>query len=121
VVQWKTTLLEMLKPKTGGIQALPRGFLSRLMEIYALYEGNATRKRQLHRRGEMSLEQIQEAIQYDKWRWRLTYQLSRFGERYKDHQATINDLQQAILREPEGLIAVLHMLARWTALLTREE
>ena len=59
-------------------------------------------------------------IRYDKWRWRLIYQLGRFGERYPAHQAAITELQQAILREPHGLISALRLLARWTALFTRE-
>lgn len=120
IARWQDVLLQMLKPGAEGMPALPRGFLTRLTEIYALYADNVARKRRQHRQGEMTLEQIQEAIQYDKWQWRLVYQLSRFGERYKEHQGNINALGQAILREREGLIAVLKVLTRWTALLTRE-
>jgi CRISPR-associated protein Csm1 len=123
ITRWQQTILDMLQPKANSTTALPRGFLSRLSEIHALYAENAKREKKLQRQQQntRTLAQMQEMILYDKWRWRLTYQLSHFGERYTDHQATINALQQAILHEPEGLIAVLHMLARWTALLTREE
>jgi CRISPR-associated protein Csm1 len=119
VAQWQEDLRKVLKPNEGS-PALPRGFLARLSEIHALYAENAKREKRLQRQGERTMTQMQEMILYDKWRWRLTYQLSRFGERYKAHQGIINDLQRAILREPDGLIGVLHMLARWIALLTRE-
>ncbi len=119
VTQWKDKLMSMLKP-TGDITALPRAFLTRLTEVHALYTDNAARKRRLHRQGQITLEQMKEVIHYDKWQWRLIYQLSRFGERYKDHRDQISELQQAITREQDGLITVLHVLARWTELLTRE-
>ena len=121
VATWQRDLLYMLNPTTEGVPALPRGFLSRLTEIHALYDENAKREKKLRRQEKRGMADIEEMIRYDKWRWRLTYQLSRFAERYTAHQAKINDLQRAILREPDGLIDVLHMMARWTALLTREE
>ncbi|MGE4096206.1 MAG: type III-A CRISPR-associated protein Cas10/Csm1, partial [Candidatus Binatia bacterium] len=120
VARWKDKLLEMLNPE-GAIVALPQSFLERLKEIAALYSANGTHKHKLHRQGEITLEQMEEMVQYDKWQWRLAYQLGRFGERYKDHKDTINELQQAIVRERNGLISILHVLARWATLLTREE
>src|SRR5262249_33667 len=116
---WQEKLLHMLTPD-GGLPALPRAFLSRLMEIYALYDDNRERKKKLSRGKEISRDQIQEMIHYDRWQWRLVYQLSRFGERHREHQDTINQLRQEITREG-GLIADLHVLVRWAALLTREE
>jgi CRISPR-associated protein Csm1 len=119
VAAWQEKLLTMLKPD-GEIPALPRGFLAWLMEIHALYDDNRKRKKKLSRGKEMTRDQIQEMIHYDRWQWRLVYQLSRFGERYKEHQNTINQLGQAIMREG-GLITDLRVVARWVALLTREE
>ena len=119
IANWQGRLLNMLKPAEGN-PALPRGFLSRLVEIHTLYEENAKRERKLRRQEQRDMTDIQEMILYDKWRWRLIYQLGRFGERYPAHQAAINELQQAILREPHGLISALRLLARWTALFTRE-
>jgi CRISPR-associated protein Csm1 len=119
MVAWQEKLLNMLKPD-GEIPALPRGFLSRLTEIYALYDDNRERKKKLSRGKEITRDQIQEMIHYDSWQWRLVYQLSRFGERHREHQDTINQLRQEITREG-GLIADLHVLVRWAALLTREE
>jgi CRISPR-associated protein Csm1 len=120
VRQWQEKLRSMLKP-TGAGTALPHSFLTRLTEIHALYIDNTARQQTLHRRGAITLDQLQEMIQYDKWQWRLVYQLSRFGERYKEHQDTIKELGQTLVREQEGLMPILHVLARWTALLTREE
>ena len=119
VVAWQEKLLNMLKPD-GEIPTLPRAFLSRLTEIHTLYAENSARKTKLHRRGAITLNQMQEMIQYDRWHWRLVYQLGRFGEHYREHQETINQLGQEIVREG-GLIADLRVLVRWTALLTREE
>ena len=120
VAEWQNTLLGMLEPDAEDVRALPRGFLSRLTEIHALYDDNAKRERKLKRQGKRTRAQMEEMIVYDKWRWRLIYQLGRFGERHPAHQATINELQRAILREPDGIVSALRLLARWTALFTRE-
>jgi CRISPR-associated protein Csm1 len=119
VASWKDKLLDMLNPK-GDIAALPQGFLARLKEISALYSENGTNKHKLHRQEKITLEQMEEMVHYDKWQWRLAYQLGRFGERYKDHKETIDEFQRAIVREQDGIISILHVLARWTTLLTRE-
>jgi CRISPR-associated protein Csm1 len=120
VADWQDALRHMLASAPGEEPALPRGFLSRLTEIHALHEDNAKRERQLRRQEKRDLTDIQEMLLYDKWRWRLIYQIGRFGERYPAHQATINELRQSILREPAGLVSNLRLLARWTALFTRE-
>jgi len=117
IAVWKDELLKMLKPD-GDTTALPRAFLTRLAEIHALYADNAARWRRLHRQGQITLEQMKEVIHYDKWQWRLIYQLSRFGERYKHFAQTIENLQRAITEN--RLIDVLHVLSRWMELLTRE-
>lgn len=119
VANWKDRLIGMLNPE-DDIAALPQGFLARLKEISVLYSENGTHKHKLQRQEKITLEQMEEMVHYDKWQWRLAYQLSRFGERYKDHKDTIDELQRAIMRERDGLISSLHVLARWTALLTRE-
>ena len=119
VAAWKEKLLAMLKPD-GESPALPRGFLSRLTEIHTLYAENSARKHRLHRHGAITMEQMQEMIQYDRWQWRLVYQLSRFGGSYQAHEDIINQLGQEIM-SAGGLIADLRVLVRWTALLTREE
>ncbi|GBC81426.1 CRISPR-associated protein Cas10/Csm1 [bacterium HR10] len=118
LAEWKNRLLEMLAPATGE-PALPRAFLMRLLEIHALYAENRARWRRAQRRREITREQLEELIHYDKWQWRLVYHLSRFGERYPAHKEAIDRLQQALV-QPSGFIARLHVLARWAELLTRE-
>ncbi|MDW8168213.1 MAG: type III-A CRISPR-associated protein Cas10/Csm1 [Acidobacteriota bacterium] len=119
LADWKDKLLRMLRPGETA-PALPRAFLMRLMEIHALYAENRARWRRAERRREITREQLEELVHYDKWQWRLVYHLSRFAERYTAHQETINCLQQAIVREPNGFITRLRLLARWVELLTRE-
>ncbi|MCS6927341.1 MAG: type III-A CRISPR-associated protein Cas10/Csm1, partial [Candidatus Binatia bacterium] len=119
LMQWKDTLLRLLAPG-NGTTPLPRALLTRLAEIAALYSENGARKRRLHRQGKITLEQMEEMVHYDKWQWRLAYQLSRFAERYPDHKDTIAALQRAIVRERDGVISFLHVLARWAELSTRE-
>lgn len=120
IVQWKDTLLHLLRPGNGRTP-LPRALLARLAEIAALYSENSARRRRLHRQGRITLEEMEEVVHYDKWQWRLAYQLSRFAERYSDQRDTIAELQRAIVRERDGLIAFLRVLVRWTELLLREE
>jgi CRISPR-associated protein Csm1 len=119
VAQWKNELLQLLDPP-AGVQPLPQGFLTRLSEIHAVYAVNAALRHRLHRRGEINHEQMAELIQYDRWQWRLVYQLGRFRERYPHCAEPIGRLRQAIAQERDGLICVLRVLARWAALLTRE-
>lgn len=119
ITDWKDTLVQMLKPAGEG-PALPRAFLMRLMEIHALYAGNRARWRRARRRREITREQMEELIHYDKWQWRLVYHLSRFAERYEQHRETIDRLQREIAQQ-DGFITWLRVLARWAELLTREE
>jgi CRISPR-associated protein Csm1 len=116
IASWHDRLLEMLR----GEQKLPRGFLTRMSEIHALYEENAKRQRRRERQEQISLEQMREEIHYAKWMWRLVHHLGRYRQRYQDHQTQIEELEQAITRNDNHLIEQLHVLARWTALLTRE-
>lgn len=120
VGQWKDELLPMLRPEGTGAAALPRTFLTRMSEIYALYAANAMQKCKLERQGEIAFAQIEEAIHYDKWQWQLVYHLGRFGHRHKHLKCSIDRLQRDIVRDRDGLISVLHVLARWLELFTRE-
>lgn len=117
VNNWHGKLLEML----AGEPKLPRGFLTRMSEIHALYEENAKRQRQRQRRDQIHVDQIREEIFYAKWMWRLVYHLGRYGEQYQTHQPQIKQLEHDITRNDDHLIERLHVLARWTALWTREE
>ena len=85
-----------------------------------LVSGNAARRRRFHRLGQIRTDiELREMIHYDKWQWKLVYQLGRFGQSYPHLKPSILQLRQAIAREQDGLIAVLNVLARWVALLTR--
>jgi CRISPR-associated protein Csm1 len=117
---WQERLVDMIERPSDGQPALPHGFLTRLEEIHELYRGNAARRRRFHRLGQIKTEnELREMIRFDKWQWQLVYQLGRFGQSYPHLKPDILQLQQAIAREQDGLVAVLNVLARWVALLTR--
>lgn len=117
IAKWKEELIKMLEP-AGNVDALPSSFLTRLTEIHTLYADNATRQRRL-KRGGANIPHIEEVIHYDKWQWRLIYQLSRFGERYTHFAEKVKALQHDVINC--DLISGLHVLARWTALSVRKE
>jgi hypothetical protein len=79
---------------------------------------NRKSKRKLDRQGG-ELQDIQEMIYYEKWRWHLVYQLGRFTERYPAYTTIIRDLQKQII--DNKLIDNLNVIARWAELLTRKE
>jgi hypothetical protein len=121
VQKWREELVGLIEGPPAGQPALPHGFLTRLKEIHELYRENANRRRRFRRLGQIKTDhELREMIHYDKWQWQLVFQLGRFGERYPHLQPSILQLQRDIAREQDGLIAVLHVLARWVALLTRE-
>jgi len=114
---WNAKLVRMLQGWNGRT-ALPRAFLTRLGEIAVLYHENAARQQRLNRKGLITKDELHESIHYEKWQWRLVYQLRRFGERYSHSKNTIEDLQRAIIGDK--FICVLNVLVRWTELLTRK-
>lgn len=117
IKQWHDQFLGMLKPETDE-RALPRAFLTRMAEIYAIYDAN---RRHLRRsRSTQTEEQFREMVHYQRWQWRLAYQLHRFADRYKHFATTIDEFHRA-LKQQGGIIEHLHVLARWTELITREE
>jgi CRISPR-associated protein Csm1 len=118
VACWRSELVKMLKADSDR---LPRALITRLNEIHALYEANAFRQRYRQRKEEVTPQQLEEEIYYSKWMWRLVYHMSRFGERHKLHKHKIDELQRDVVRKDDGLIPILHVLARWTSLLIREE
>jgi CRISPR-associated protein Csm1 len=119
--RWRVELQAMLDP-SPGTPALPRAFLARLSEIHALYLENAARNRRLRRTRQIRTDdELAELIHYDKWQWRLVYQLRRFAERHPVHKDTIENLQRVIAQDREGLITILNVLSRWADFLTRKE
>lgn len=114
---WQIHLRAMLKPE-ADVKALPRAFITRMAEIYAIYDTN--RRHVIRSRSTQTSEQFHEMIHYHRWQWRLVYQLHRFADRYKHFETTIDEFQGE-LKKQGGIIDYLHILARWTELLTREE
>ncbi len=115
--KWQEELVRMIEP-VNNQPRLPRGFLTRLGQIHSLFVENRKSRLKLdHKGGE--LQDIQEMIYYEKWRWHLVYQLGRFAERYPAYKTNICDLQKQII--DNKLIANLNVIARWAELLTRKE
>ena len=88
----------------SGEKPLPSGFLTRLSEIYHLYESDKQSQR--------------------KWAWRLIYYLSRAKQMYRNHADLIDDLRQELVRnhsEEGELLQFLRVIVRWTTLRTRED
>ncbi len=88
----------------SGEKPLPSSFLTRLSEIYNLYESDREYQR--------------------KWAWRLIYHLSRAKQLYKNHTDLIDDLRRALVvnHSEEGeLLQFLRVVVRWTTLRTRED
>ena len=86
-----------------GEKPLPSGFLTRLSEIYHLYESDKESQR--------------------KWAWRLIYHLSRVKQMYSSHRDLVDDLRQELVvnHSEEGeLLQFLRVIVRWTTLQTRE-
>ena len=88
----------------SGGKPLPSSFLTRLGEIYHLYESDKESQR--------------------KWAWRLIYHLGRAKQMYKNHIDLIDDLRRELVRnhsEEGELLQFLRVIVRWTTLRTRED
>lgn len=117
VCGWKDELLAMLQAANGK-EKVPRALLTRLMEISYLYRKNRDDLSQLLRKGEIKEEQFRSLVDYDRWRWRMVYHLSRFAQRYRSQERALQNLKDALSQK--GLIQNIHIAARWAELLTRE-
>ncbi len=97
---WHKRLLKAV----SGEKPLSSSFLTRLSEIYHLYESDEHKQR--------------------KWAWRLIYHLGRAKQMYKNHTDLIDDLRQGLVRnhsEAGELLQFLRVIVRWTTLQTRED
>jgi CRISPR-associated protein Csm1 len=100
VDEWHQRLLKAV----SGEKPLSSSFLTRLSEIYHLYESDEESQR--------------------KWAWRLIYHLSRAKQMHKKHIALIDDLRQELVvnhGEAGELLQFLRVIVRWTTLRTRED
>lgn len=96
----KGKLVELLQGRDG--QAVPRGLLTKLSNVYALYEKYKKQNR-------------------PKWTIRLIYDITRLSEAHKDFKDELQAIQMMIGRD--GLIDFLDVPVRWAEMLTmtREE
>ncbi len=88
----------------SGEKPVSNNFLTRLSEIYHLYESDREDQR--------------------KWAWRLIYHLSRAKQMHPNHKDLIDDLRQGLVRnhsEAGQLLPFLRAIVRWTTLRTRED
>ena len=100
VDEWHKRLFKAV----SGEKPLPSSFLTRLSEIFHLYESDKESQR--------------------KWAWRLIYHLSRAKQMYKNHTDLIDDLRRGLVvnHSEEGeLLQFLRVIVRWTTLRTRED
>jgi CRISPR-associated protein Csm1 len=124
--------------------SLNKGLLTRLRQIYTLFETRRRELKNLSRQTETELAQHVDLLMYDKWRWRLVYALKRYKDDNKEHEDLINNLQNALINnewqplkwENNGwqktgkflkssagvqIAGFIDMPTRWVELLTREE
>lgn len=124
---------------------LDSGILTRLRQIYTLYEMPRKELRKLKRSGTISLNKYIELIDYNKWRWHLVYALYRYKEHHKEHEGLINNLQRALIHnewqpcvwkndqwedtstgsfkasKAVSIVSFIDVPARWAELLLRKE
>ncbi len=116
ISEWKQALFDMVR-SNGNSKSLPKAFLVALSEIYAMYDNNRSLQRKIRREGGFTKEHLDELIQYASWQWMMVYKLRN----YRKMHTKIEELENIIRNPDHGLINHLHILARWTTLLTREE
>ena len=100
VDEWHKRLLTAI----SGKKPLPSSFLTRLSEIYHLYESDKENQR--------------------KWAWRLIYHLGRAKQMNKNHIDLIDELRRELVvnhSEKGELLQFLRVIIRWTTLQTRED
>ncbi len=69
---------------------------------------------------------LQEMIYWDKWRWRLVYNLKRMQKRYPDVESQLEKLQQQLIApqtpaNKQPVMEWLQLPVRWAELLTRSK
>ncbi len=100
VDEWHKRLLTAV----SGEKPLSSSFLTRLSEIYHLYERDTQNQ--------------------CRWAWRLIYHLSRARQMQENHTDLIDDLRQELVvdsSEAGELLQFLRVIVRWTTLRTRED
>jgi len=129
---------------TAADPPLNKGILSRLRQIYALFEARRRELKEMSRQTQTDMSQHLDLLMYDKWRWRLVYALGRYKDDNKNHKKLIETLQRALidnewqplkwengkwhekdelLESSEGvqIVSFIDVPMRWVEFLTREE
>lgn len=85
-------------------------------------------ERRANREGKKGYQEIQELVQYQKWRWQLVYNLARMKQRHPQLEAQLEEIQSIVFtNQVKGKNMLLSMKewlplpVRWAEFLTREE
>ncbi|MBW1741476.1 MAG: type III-A CRISPR-associated protein Cas10/Csm1 [Deltaproteobacteria bacterium] len=112
----KNDLYPLLREKDN------RPLLNRLRDIASSWA--ESRDRLLRNGGMQSIEHIRRELMAEKWRWRMVYSLSRFGQNRQSIQEVIEKVQQFILNSVAETnrngIELLGLLSRWCELQLRK-
>ncbi|MFA4907408.1 MAG: type III-A CRISPR-associated protein Cas10/Csm1, partial [archaeon] len=90
----KDDLCQWICEPSEGKGNMNRGLLSRLAQIYETYQKEA---KIINEKKTLSEQDRAEMIQYNKWRWRLVYSLSRFQKQNKEYENEIKSIQNALI------------------------
>jgi len=88
-----------------------RALLFKLARIAELHE---ELKQDLERKLELSQQEVERRLKFEKWRWRLVYTLAR---EKTELQSELKSLQEDLVQR--DFIRHLLLLTRWTELSTR--
>lgn len=121
----KDTLYVGIEEGRDG-KTLPKSILNRLGAICVLYSEG---KRSLAREREIPLEDLVRHVNYERWRWILTYNLHRSIKQNSKFVDDLKRIEDAIINNrwedgttsERSVIEYLDIPIRWADLLTREE
>ncbi len=114
-------LLEGLLKPADDRRPVSRALLTRLKQIHDLYVRNERVQAERLLKEIVTLEAFQRDIQYDKWRWRLAYGLTRFKEGHRECKEELKKVRKWIMEGGDTRIAYLDLPVRWVELLTRDK
>ena len=109
--QLRDTLLDIIKKIEN------QAIIDRLRQVVIAVEEIKTREKS---------GKFQEIIYWDKWRWRLVYNLKRMQKRYPEVESQLENLLQQLITpqtqaNKQPVMEWLQMPVRWAEFLTRME
>lgn len=118
-------IVEGKEDEDGNMRTLPKAILDRLRRIYLLYQRN---KNDWEGKKEISREDIEEKIKYNKWLWRMVYSLGRSSKQNNIFQEEIGRIKSALVgnqfdgaKSEREIIDLIDIPARWVEFLIRKE